>query len=398
MKLLVISHKETWADSASPSGFATKGGFPFQMSALSELFDETLILSLLRAADPPPGLVPLTGNNLQVKTLPEPKGHDLRRKLRLLLHFPRWLTTVWHEVGKADAVHTPLPGDLGTVGMIVALLQKKPLFVRHCGRWGIPSSAFDRWLQRFLERIASSRNVVMATGGADQPPSSRNSAISWIFSTALTAEELKQTPSAKPWRAGEPLRLVSVGSLLPGKNISALIGALPEVRERHPELSLEVIGSGRVLEDLQQQTRQLGLEDVVVFTGNLAHDEVMAHLANAHVFVFPTLYEGFPKALLEAMACGLPIVASPVSVIPSLLEGGAGLLLNGQDAPSIAAALNELLSDPAKMAAMGHLARESAQSYTLERWRDEIGQRLSEAWGKPLKQESPAPDQGDELA
>ena len=398
MKLLVVSHKETWKDAASPSGYSTKGGFPFQMKALSELFEETQILSLQRAPEPPSGLVPLTGYHLQVKTLPEPKGHDLERKLRLMLHLPRWLITIWREAANADAVHTPLPGDFGTIGMLVALLQKKPLFVRHCGRWGIPSSRFDAWLQRFLERIAGSRNVVMATGGADHPPSRRNPAISWIFSTAMTEAELQQTPIAKPWQPGKPLRLVTVGSLLPGKNISALIAALPLLGEQYPELSLEVIGTGRLLEDLQQQTRQMGLEDVVNFSGNLSHNEVLERLASSHVFVFPTLYEGFPKALLEAMACGLPIVASPVSVIPRLLEGGAGFLLGGQDAASIAAGISELLSDPEKMAAMGELARQRAQRYTLERWRDEIGQRLSGAWGEQLKHQVEAPDQGERIA
>ena len=74
------------------------------------------------------------------------------------------------------------------------------------------------------------------------------------------------------------------------------------------------------------------------------------------------------------------------------------MLLGGQDAASIAAALNDLLSDPERMAAMGRLARERAQSYTLERWRDEIGQRLSEAWGRPLKEEPITPSEGAELA
>ncbi|HOZ39133.1 MAG TPA: hypothetical protein PLH64_10360, partial [Anaerolineaceae bacterium] len=81
-----------------------------------------------------------------------------------------------------------------------------------------------------------------------------------------------------------------------------------------------------------------------------------------------------------------------------LLEGGAGVLLGGQDAASTAAALNDLLFDPERMAAMGKLARERAQSYTLERWRDEIGQRLSEAWGRPLKEKPVAPSEGAELA
>ena len=368
------------------------------MGAISDLFDSTEILMLERKPPIPPGSIKISGNNLSILTVPEPEGRDFTRKLALVTWLPKNIFRIWNTVKQFDAVHTPLPGDLGTIGMIIALLQKKPLFVRHCGRWGIPSSTFDRWLQRFLERIASSRNVVMATGGADHPPSSRNPAISWIFSTALTAAELEHTPAAKPWQAGEPLRLVTVGSLLPGKNISALIAALPLLRERYPLFSLEVIGTGRLLEDLQQQTRQLGLEGNVVFSGNLSHDEVMAHLSRSHVFVFPTLYEGFPKALLEAMACGLPIVASPVSVIPSLLENGAGLLLGGKDAQSIASALAELLSDPEKMADMGRLARQRAQSYTLERWRDEIGQKLLEAWGKPLKKKAIEPDQGADLA
>ena len=397
MRLLVISYKVCWF-SEEANDHVTFGGFPYQMGAISDLFDSTKIMILERTPPIPPGSIKISGNNLSVMTIPEPEGRDLARKFALITWFPRNIFKIWRTVKQFDAVHTPLPGDLGTIGMLVALLQKKPLFVRHCGRWGIPSSRFDRWLQRFLERIASSRNVVMATGGAEHPPSSRNPAISWIFSTALTSAELEQTPAAQAWLPEEPLRLVTVGSLMPGKNIASLIDALPELRKHCPQLSLEVIGTGRLLEDLQQQTLKLRLEGVVKFSGNLSHDDVMAHLSQSHVFVFPTLYEGFPKALLEAMACGLPIVASPVSVIPRLLEGRAGVLLGGQDAASIAAALNDLLSDPERMAAMGRLARERAQSYTLERWRDEIGQRLTKAWGRPLKEEPVAPSEGAEFA
>jgi len=385
MRLLVISHKETWVDQDSPSGFATIGGFPFQMRALSELFDQTRLLVLQREGDPPEGRVGLTGNNLVVRTLPEPRGHDFTRKLRVLFHLPRWLSVIWQEVRFADAVHTPLPGDLGTLGMLIALLQKKPLFVRHCGRWGIASSWFDGWLQRFLEQIAGSRNVVMATGGAEHPPSPHNSNISWIFSTALTAEELEQTPRAEPWLPGVPLRFVTVGSLLPGKNVSALLSALPAIKQDYPNLNLEIIGRGRLLNELKQKTQELDLLGNVIFSGNLPHAEVLEHLSRSHIFVFPTLYEGFPKALLEAMACGLPIIASPVSVIPRLLEGGAGFLLTGTDSPSIEAALAELLSDSQRMASMGKLAHQRAQQYTLERWGAEINERLNCVWRMPLR-------------
>ena len=200
MRLVVVSHKETWKDPNSPSGYATIGGFPFQMGAISELFDQTTLMVPIRSTELPPGSLPLLGRNLEINPLPEPPGADLRRKIALLVWLPLNLPRIWQAVRQADVVHTPIPGDIGTIGLLVALFQGKPLFARHCGTWGSLNTLAKRFLHWLLERIAGEGNVVMATGGADSPPSERNPAIKWIFATTLSDKEIRNIHPAALWQ------------------------------------------------------------------------------------------------------------------------------------------------------------------------------------------------------
>jgi glycosyltransferase involved in cell wall biosynthesis len=389
MKLVIMSHKECWADTCSPTGVSTVGGFPFQMRAIADLFDETVLLVSVRHSPLPTGAIPLAGRSMRVAPMPEPAGDDLKRKLALLLWLPANLPHIWRQVRRADAVHAPVPGDLSTIGVLLALAQRKPLFVRHCGTWGRPNTISDRFLLRLLERIAGGRNVVMATGGAPTPPSEKNSSISWIFSTTLSREEMATLPPHRSWKRGEPLKLVTMGRLTAGKNAEAVIRALPSVREVYPATTLDVLGDGPLQTDLKKLTAELGVRDAVTFHGNLDHNAVMRVLASSQLFVFPTLGEGFPKSVLEAMACGLPVVATPVSVIPRLIEGGSGVLLPNSGYAGIVEAVTTLLNDEERLANMSAKAREASHAYTLEEWQETIRARLEASWG-PLNDSRPA--------
>jgi len=384
MKLLVVSHKETWADPSSASGYVTIGGFPFQMAALSELFEFTQLLVFKRLTKIPDGAIPLTGNHLSVQTLIEPKGINLKRKINIILWLPRNISSVWKLVKEAEVVHAPIPGDLGVIGLLIALIQRKFVFVRHCGRWGIPSSRFDSVLQWFLEKIASEKIVVFATGASEERPSRKNPHIKWIFSSSLREEQLHNMPLAQPWQIDQELKLVTVGSLHPGKNISAIIRSLPLIKDTCPDLKLSIIGTGRLLETLKQEASSLGVASSVEFLGNLAHQQVISILSKSHIFVFPTFYEGFPKALLEAMAVGLPVIANPVSVIPYLLKDNAGLLLQEPTPEAIAASILKLISNSKLMGYFGQQARQKVKDYSLEKWRDQIKLDLESAWGMEL--------------
>lgn len=381
MHLVVLSYKPCWEDPASPSGFATDGGFPFQMAALSELFERTTLVLPRRRSEKPAGTTPLDGRSLEVRTFPEPPGSDARRKLALLVRLPFLLPRLWREVGRGDAVHAVVPGDVGSLAIPLALLRRRPLFVRHCGTWGDRGSVADRILWRVLVRIGGGKRVVLATGGGETPEP-RNPAIRSIFATTLTAAELAARPPREPWRPGRPLRLASVGRLTPGKNTRTTIQALAALGDEGIEAVLEVLGDGPELPALRRLAADLGLEDVVTFRGNVGHGDVLETLDRTEVLVFPTrVAEGFPKVVVEAMACGAVVVATPVSAVPVLLGDGAGVLLDGTTPEAVAAALRRLAAAPEEMAATSEAGRRRAASYTLEAWRDEIGRRLREAWG-----------------
>jgi glycosyltransferase involved in cell wall biosynthesis len=311
----------------------------------------------------------------------ELKGVDWERKIQMLIWLPRHLPLIWGEVRRADAVHTPVGGDIGIIGILVALAQRKPLFVRHCGTWGAPASPVDRLLQRFLERIACGRNVVLATGWADDPPSETNPNISWIFSTTLTQAELERIPMERAWSPDVPLRLITVGRLSEPKNVQAVICSLPLIQQKYPGTHFDILGDGEYRPALECLTADWGLINSVTFHGNVSHEDVMKALSQAHLFVFPSRREGFPKAVVEALACGLPVVATRVSVIPHLLENGSGLLLNDTTADAVVQAVLAITSNPDQLAKTSALACEAAQGYTLEAWGAVIGDRLRAAWG-----------------
>jgi len=103
------------------------------MQAISALFDATTVLVPIRTSPRPSGTRPLTGHRLRVRPLKEPRGTNLRRKIALLAWLPRNLRHLWRAIREADAVHTPVPGDIGTIGILLALMQRKRLFVWHLG-------------------------------------------------------------------------------------------------------------------------------------------------------------------------------------------------------------------------------------------------------------------------
>jgi glycosyltransferase involved in cell wall biosynthesis len=148
---------------------------------------------------------------------------------------------------------------------------------------------------------------------------------------------------------------------------------------------LEVVGDGSQIESLASLASSLGLQNRVLFHGKVGHRRVMELLQSAEIFCFPSASEGFPKAVLEALACGLPVVANPVSVLPLLLKDGAGVLLSEPTPDAVACAVRNVLCSREKYAAHSSRALEVAKGFSLEHWRREISAALRIAWGQPLK-------------
>ncbi len=145
---------------------------------------------------------------------------------------------------------------------------------------------------------------------------------------------------------GDEKVIMFVGRFRPEKNVACLIQAMKIVAERNHRVRLFVVGEGPEEEKLRKLTKELNLELKVNFVGQVVHEKVPEYLIAADVLVLPSLSEGFPVVLPEAMACGLPIVAARVGGVPEIvIDGENGLLVDPRKPEQVAEAVLKILEN-----------------------------------------------------
>jgi len=161
--------------------------------------------------------------------------------------------------------------------------------------------------------------------------------------------------------------VVSVGNLYPVKGHRHLVDAVARLDRRHPTLHVAIAGRGELEEALALRAIDHGLTDRIHLLG--LRSDIAAILAAADVFVLPSLSEGLPLALLEAMFAGRPIIASDVGeVAVALGYGEAGVLVEAGNPRALATALDAMLSDPNQARQLGaRAARRAAAEYDVSR-------------------------------
>ena len=159
-----------------------------------------------------------------------------------------------------------------------------------------------------------------------------------------------------------PIRLVFIGRLHEQKGVDVLLTAFEHVVEQHPtaNLTLNVLGDGPLRDTLRTQAQQLGIAQRVTFVGQ--SDLVHQYLSQADIFILPSRAEGISNALLEAMACALPIVATRIPGNSDVIEHGRnGLLFTVDDPGSLTHAIMSLVLDADLRQRLGVAARQTAE-------------------------------------
>ena len=162
--------------------------------------------------------------------------------------------------------------------------------------------------------------------------------------------------------------LLYIGTIEPRKNLDALLAAFAAIAPEFPDLGL-VLAGGRgwknALENLQAAIARQGLVQRVVFPGFVDEDDKATLLSTAEVFVYPSLYEGFGLPVLEAMACGVPVVTSNLSSIPEVAGNGAWLI-DPTNTPELTSAIRGLLSDSTLRSDLAQRALRQAAKFTWQ--------------------------------
>jgi len=172
------------------------------------------------------------------------------------------------------------------------------------------------------------------------------------FSPAEPPAELAQLLGLS---TGAPI-IGTVGRLYPGKGQDTFIRAAVEVHKIRPDVQFLIVGGGPAEEEFRQLAQQLGAASAIVFAGE--RRDIADLLALMDVFVLSSLAESLPNAVLEAMACALPVVATNVGGVPEIVtEAETGFLVEPKDHHALADRILKILGNPDLAAGMGAVAR-----------------------------------------
>ncbi|HZP88639.1 MAG TPA: glycosyltransferase family 4 protein [Burkholderiales bacterium] len=306
------------------------------------------------------------------------------RGLRALFRLLPYIVRLWRCAGSAQVMHVMANSGwswhlFAAPAIWMARLRGLPVLVNYRGgeapaflarsiRWVRPTLRMADVVavpSRFLQEAFGSHGIV-----AEVLPN--------IVDLARFRRELR------PARA-DP-RLVVARNLEEMYDIGTALRAFARVRESLPGARLFIAGSGPELSSLQAVARSLNVAESVTFTGRLDRDAVAALYRDCDVMLNPTRVDNMPNSLLEAMACGLPIVSTRVGGVPYIVRDGySALLVDCGDHAGMAEATLRVLGDRELATTLATAAFTEVQQYTWDRVRT----RLSELYGRICRMREP---------
>jgi glycosyltransferase involved in cell wall biosynthesis len=181
--------------------------------------------------------------------------------------------------------------------------------------------------------------------------------------------------------------LVSVGTLAPRKGFQLVIEALPALAERFPGIRFVIVGGagaeGAMEQELRALATRLGVDNRVIFAGPRQRGELAAFYSAADVSVLASAHEGCPNVVLESLACGTPVVGTPVGSIPSLLADSEAGRLAERTVPALTEALTAALSRD--------WDRDKVRARVADRTWEAVGREVLEEIEAALAPHPPAP-------
>ena len=308
----------------------------------------------------------------------------------------RYLAAIWHRarvplfveafIGKVDVFYSP---DF----LLPPTLAKRKLVTIHDLSYVRVPECFPAPLLRYLNnavpRAVNRANIILADAASTQRdvndvyhvPLEKikvlYSGVDARFNPKVSAESqarVRELTHGKPY-------LLSVSTIQPRKNYARLIEAFARIANYQlPVTNLQLViagGRGWMFEEVFQTVERLDLRDRVIFPSFFSDEDLPALYAGATLFVYPSLYEGFGLPVVEALACGVPIVSSNASSLPEV-GGDAVLYFDPRHVDAMADAMQRAVSDESLRAQMRAKGFEQAKKFSWDKAARELLQYLTE--------------------
>jgi len=262
---------------------------------------------------------------------------------------------------RSDVVHTHSAKG-GFLGRVAAFLAGRPfVHTSHGSFLAEPMSAVRRMILRAAERVVAERTAhLFVLSQADADVLRRAGLYAKVPSSLIRVptERMRHPSGAWTTPAGPPV-IITVANLYPNKAVDLLLSAFGDVRRQVAGASLIIVGDGPERERLVAQGAELD-EGTIRFAGRVEDPTEM--VLSARVFVLPSRKEGVPLALLEALALGVPSIATAVGGIPEHVNSDEAVLV-APDAAALARAIVDLLHHPDRAVELGSRGRRAAERY-----------------------------------
>lgn len=261
---------------------------------------------------------------------------------------------LWQERHRIDLVFFHIGGSLFLLPLILSRFSefRSLIFITGSIEKGLSIRYGHRLIPKVLINLVNlvesltcslSDEVILLSKSMNSPT------IQWPFSTEIKTANFNYIDCnkfGKRTRIRErPVDIVFLGRLEPVKGVGNIIQALPNIIDQYPNLQMKFIGTGGQRAELETFVEEHNISDHVTFTGWIDREEVPDHLNNAQILLMPSVSEGVPKTILEAMSCGTIPIATPVGGIPDIVEDGKnGFLLKNTNPETIERTISSVLN------------------------------------------------------
>ena len=317
-------------------------------------------------------------------------GPDRREPLaRILLNW-------WRLRWRPDLLH--IQGYTKTLLFVIEWAHAKKIPVVY-EEHQTPDAQFN-WWQGFQQSINKATTVVAVSEKSAQALQE----VCGVTRPIVVRSPLLPDPVAEGWikngkqpAANEPLQVTTVARLYVSKGLTYLLEAIAQIKTTHPGTQFRVHGEGELRQELMDYAGQLGLDGEAIFVGSFtSREELDRIMAETDIFVMPSILEGKPLGVVEAMAYGCPIVATSVGGVPELIENGVnGLLCEPKDPTCLAQNIHNLIVDSDLRARLGQAARRSYQQGPFQP--DAVCEHFISIYEDALQREQPTEENDTSL-
>jgi len=374
MRLLVISHTEHYRSSGA---FAGWGVTIRELDYLARLFHSIRHIACLHDGPAPASALPYSEQNITLAPVPPSGGESLRGKLGILKCLPLYARTILRELPNADVVHVRCPANISMLAIVLLAFVKHPRirWVKYAGNWRPDGrEAWSYTFQRWWLNKGLHRGIVTVNGRwPGQPPHVHS-----FLNPCLTQAEVEAAKElALRKELSRPVRLLFVGRLEEAKGVGRALRVLHKLVMRGCDAVLDLVGDGSERTIFERLADELGIRERVNFHGWLPRTALGPLYALAHILVFPSSSEGWPKVLSEGMAYGVVPVAGAISSIPQILaQTGAGIAVPPHDVEKITDSVEALASNADEWKRLSEKGVEASPLFTYEAYLRRVAEVL----------------------